>query len=277
MYHGAEANLRVTCPVCGACCDGIHAEVLPVHLNHSHGAPQLREPPAPAWAAFSLVVCRSGPVCDTVTSGAHPRPTRRYLLVNEPAGICKGGRPAFWLPAGRLDAGEGFIDAAKRECEEEAGLAVEVLGVLSFHLDKRGTPRLVLLAQPLAAGQEYAALPQPKTVPDFESCGALWVDTGQLAALAPEDLRSPDPARLFPRVDSGELLAQPVDTPAFELLESVTRRLTSAHGVGEVRHSGSRRSADNRSSRERASQEPVADFATAWAALKDAYPSNLFA
>jgi hypothetical protein len=77
-------------------------------------------------------------------------------------------------------------------------------------------------------------------------------------------------------VDSGELLAQPVDTPAFELLESVTRRLTSAHGVG-VRHSGSRRSADTRSSRERASQEPVADFATAWAALKDAYPSNLFA
>ena len=253
MYHGAESNRQVPCPVCGANCDGRHAEVLPVHLNHLHGAPELREPPTPALAAFSLVVCRH---------------LGRYLLVNEPADICKGGRPAYWLPAGRLDAGEGFIDAAKRECEEEAGLAVAVLGVLSFHLDRHGTPRVVLLAEPLATGQDCVELPQPKTVPDFESCGAVWVEAAQmLATLTPADFRAPDPVRLFPPVDAGLLRAQPVDTPAFLGLEIVMRRLTLA---------GDASSSVSGTSEQGEQAAGALAFSSAWAGLKDAYPAALF-
>jgi 8-oxo-dGTP pyrophosphatase MutT (NUDIX family) len=47
-------------------------------------------------------------------------------MVNEPAGIA-GGKPRYWLPAGRVDAGEGMIEAGKREALEEAGIEVEII------------------------------------------------------------------------------------------------------------------------------------------------------
>jgi len=50
----------------------------------------------------------------------------KFLIVNEPAGLSRGA-PRYWLPAGRLDKGEGFVEAAMREVEEEAGLQVKLL------------------------------------------------------------------------------------------------------------------------------------------------------
>ncbi len=173
-------------------------------------------------------------------------------------------------PAGRLDAGEGFVNAAKRECQEETGLAAEVLGVLSFHLDRRGTPRVVLLAQPLATAADYVEQPQPPmTVPDSESCDALWVEpTQMLATLTPDDFRASDPVRLFACVDAGLLRAQLVDTPAFLGLESVMRRLTLAGGAGDANSSASGTS-------EQAASAALA-FSSAWAGFKDAYPVARF-
>ena len=49
--------------------------------------------------------------------------------------MCGGGAPAYWLPAGRLDAGESLAEAAQRECEEEAGVAVRPVGVLKLMVD----------------------------------------------------------------------------------------------------------------------------------------------
>ena len=36
----------------------------------------------------------------------------------------------WWIPAGAVDYNESFIDAAKRECLEEAGVQVDLKGVL---------------------------------------------------------------------------------------------------------------------------------------------------
>jgi len=55
-------------------------------------------------------------------------------MVNEPAGI-SGGKPRYWLPAGRVDVGEGIIEAGKREAFEEAGIDVEITGALNFMND----------------------------------------------------------------------------------------------------------------------------------------------
>ena len=205
LWHAAERNVVAPCPVCGS---GDRTP-LPVHLNHAHGPVELREPAFPRFAAFAWVVCRA--------------PTGQFLLVNEPAGLCASGTPGYWLPAGRLDAGESFVAAAERECREEAGIAVIVTGVLRLTVT-RGTPRMVLLAQP----RDEASL-ELKSVPDFESVGACWVDVQSLAALRDTDYRSPDPASLFPRVASGELVPRSVNTEAFQAVEALVERVTAGH------------------------------------------------
>lgn len=118
-------------------------------------------------------------------------------MTQEPAGLC-GGRPKYWLPAGRVDAGEGFIEAGKREALEEAGIECEITGVLKFmYYD---CPRLVLMAKPLDDNAPC------KTIPDFESVGAIWVTMKDLQDLNdPDDYRSPDPVEFFGGVERGEL------------------------------------------------------------------------
>ena len=130
MHHASEPNIRADCPIC------MHptSEPLPVHLNHEHGPAHLREPPPPDFAAFVWVVCR--------------RADGRFLLVNEPAGICSTGQPAYWLPAGRLDCGECLEEAGARECMEEAGVRVVITGVLRFSFGRGGVPRIVLKGAP---------------------------------------------------------------------------------------------------------------------------------
>ena len=48
----------------------------------------------------------------------------KFLLVEE---IKNRG---WWLPGGRVELGERFDDAAKRECKEEAGIDIKLVGVL---------------------------------------------------------------------------------------------------------------------------------------------------
>jgi 8-oxo-dGTP pyrophosphatase MutT (NUDIX family) len=63
----------------------------------------LREP-IPTWF-FVLVVVRK---------------ENRFLLIQE----AKADQP-WYLPAGRVEFGEDFITAAKRETQEEAGINIE--------------------------------------------------------------------------------------------------------------------------------------------------------
>ena len=48
----------------------------------------------------------------------------KFLMVQEFA------RQGYWLPGGGLDAGETLVGCAAREGREEAGLAVDVKGLL---------------------------------------------------------------------------------------------------------------------------------------------------
>lgn len=102
----------------------------------------------PALYAYALVVVRDDRwvICDSVPScgacsivvdrrsetGSHlptmctPFPghsTGKFLLVQE------FGASGWWLPGGRIDPGEDFARAAVRECQEEAGVLVELTGV----------------------------------------------------------------------------------------------------------------------------------------------------
>jgi len=203
FHHATDPNEGGVCPVCAA-----RVGNLAMHLHNEHGPPEERELAAAPYAAFAWCVCQ--------------RPSdAKFLLVNEPAGI-SGGRPGYWLPAGRLDRGEGFVEACRREALEEAGVAVRVTGLLRLMVDGRGTIRAVLLAAP-----EDERDCEPKSVPDWESVGAVWADVSELDKLSDGDYRSPDPADLYPKVARGELRPQPLDTDAFRELEALMRRLTS--------------------------------------------------
>src|SRR4051812_21976008 len=106
--------------------------------------------PIPTWC-FALVVVRRGD---------------QFLLVHER----KHGQ-LWYLPAGRVEPGESFADAAVRETLEEAGIPVRITGVI--RVDHSPSPvgarmRVIFLADP-------AADTPPKSVPDDESLGAAWV------------------------------------------------------------------------------------------------------
>ena len=59
--------------------------------------------------------------------------------------------------------------AGERETLEEAGVAAKMVGVLSLNLEGCMIPRVLLLAEPLEEHPDDT----PKSVPNFESCGAL--------------------------------------------------------------------------------------------------------
>ena len=121
---------------------------------------------------FAVVVCR------------HPT-TGKWLAVNE------SRQRGWWLPAGHVDRGQTFVEAAHRETEEEAGIAIKLVGVLAVEHtlsdDSHARMRVVFLATP----RDPAA--PPKAVPDHESEGAAWLTVGELEALAghrpPQGLR----------------------------------------------------------------------------------------
>lgn len=55
-------------------------------------------------------------VCRNPVSG-------KFLVVQEVNG-------KWWIPGGRVEAPETFMEAGKRQCKEEAGVDVEIKGVL---------------------------------------------------------------------------------------------------------------------------------------------------
>jgi 8-oxo-dGTP pyrophosphatase MutT (NUDIX family) len=136
-----------------------------VHLHNDHG-PHARKRALTRVSnskendctlySFALVVCR------------HPV-TGHFLLVQE---FCNQG---FWLPGGRVDAGESLTSAAIRETKEEAGVDIELKGILALehkpYKSRHGyyvRMRLIFYAEPVDLNSV------PKSRADFESAGAAW-------------------------------------------------------------------------------------------------------
>ena len=44
----------------------------------------------------------------------------------------------WWIPGGAVDAGENFVVAAHRECLEEAGIRVDLKGILKIDYSLHG-------------------------------------------------------------------------------------------------------------------------------------------
>lgn len=109
----------------------------------------------------------------------------RYLLVHE----AKHGQ-TWYLPAGRVEAGEDLATAAVRETIEEAGVVPRLVGILRVEHECRAAPgggstsrlRVVFLAEP-------ADRTAPKRTADRHSLEARWVAPSELGAL---DLRHPE-------------------------------------------------------------------------------------
>ena len=145
--------------------------------------------PIPTWF-FVLVVVRRGD---------------RFLLVQE----SKPGQP-WYLPAGRVEPGEGFLAAAERETIEEAGIPIAVEGVLRVeHTPLSGGTarvRVILAAHPRDATP-------PKLVADGESLGADWYTLEDMRHI---DLRSDEVFRYCEYVARGGRV-YPLDLLSSEL------------------------------------------------------------
>ncbi|HRH42093.1 MAG TPA: NUDIX domain-containing protein [Pyrinomonadaceae bacterium] len=105
----------------------------------------------PSWF-FVVVIVRQGD---------------HFLLVHER----KHGQK-WYLPAGRIEPRETFIQAALRETLEETGIPIVIDGILGIQhtpiLDGSARVRFILSAHPENDTP-------PKTIPDDESLGATWM------------------------------------------------------------------------------------------------------
>ena len=133
----------------------------------------------PTWC-FSLVVVRLG---------------HRFLLVHER----KHGQ-LWYLPAGRVEAGETFAEAAVRETREEAGIDVVPEGIVRVEhslVDGGARMRVIFVARPTGDRP-------PKSEPDDETLGAAWVSLDEMDSYP---LRGPEVRELFEYVADGGAIA----------------------------------------------------------------------
>lgn len=101
----------------------------------------------------------------------------RFLLVEE---LDHDNRQVWYLPAGGVKAGEDFRMAAIRETREEAGIEVEILGLLGgdqviSETSRETRVRLVFMGQPVGGAL--------KSQPDDESLRADWFHPDAIAGL----------------------------------------------------------------------------------------------
>jgi len=119
----------------------------------------------------------------------------RYLLVHE----CKHGQP-WYVPAGRVEPGEDFITAAKRETLEEAGIPINVTGIVRFDYSPRPDHSRIRLI--------VSAVPKddtpPKSKPDEESLEASWFTLEEIRGLP---LRDPEVIDLLAYLENGGSIA----------------------------------------------------------------------
>ena len=118
----------------------------------------MARPPIPTWFFVLAVVRRA----------------ERFLLVHE----CKHGQ-LWYLPAGRVEPGENFVTAAERETMEEAGIAIQVDGIIRIEhtpSPQNARVRLIVAAKPTGDTP-------PKSEPDAESLEAAWFTISEMRKL----------------------------------------------------------------------------------------------
>ena len=104
----------------------------------------------------------------------------RFLVVHESKGEQK-----WYLPAGRVELGESFSDAAWRETMEEAGVATELDGVIRVEqlpMKQGMRVRVFFTARPVDDTP-------PRSDPNTESLGAKWAAIPEIAEMP---LRDPE-------------------------------------------------------------------------------------
>ncbi len=110
---------------------------------------------------ISLVVCRNK--------------EGKYLVVKE------SKNRGWWLAGGRVDPPETFHEAAIREAKEEAGIDVELKGVLRIEYnvleDHFQRIKVIFYSEPIDENQK------PKDVEDSESELAQWLSLKEITAL----------------------------------------------------------------------------------------------
>lgn len=139
----------------------------------------MQREPIPTWFFVLLVVKKEN----------------KYLLVREAK-----FNQAWFFPAGKVELGEDFITAAKREVLEEAGVDVEVEKIIKIEhtpYEDQSTVRLFLLASQIGDAP-------PKSVPDDESLEAQWFTLEQIRQLP---LRKEAVFEIITTVDNGVYMA----------------------------------------------------------------------
>lgn len=128
-----------------------------------------------------------------------------FLLVHER----KHGQ-LWYLPAGRVEPGETFADAARRETLEEAGITIALEGVLRVEHTptRRGDARcrVIFVARP--DGDR-----EPKSEPDEHTLGAGFFTLEEIASMP---LRGREVLTLFRHVASSQAMIAPLSLLTLE-------------------------------------------------------------
>jgi len=155
------------------------------------------------------------------------------VMVEEPERKWSPAGGRWFLPAGHIDAGESFLDGARREVLEEAGISVEIMGVLAFvHRARRGGggcagPHLLLAARPspdIAIGVDER--PLLKTEADKESLSARWWPLDDIIATArfqQADTFFREPAEMRVHLDIIAAGCQPVPIESTSAVQTMCR------------------------------------------------------
>ena len=116
----------------------------------------------------------------------------KFLLVHE-----RKHEQKWYLPAGRIEPRETFIQAAYRETMEETGVPIKIEGILGIQhtpiLDGTARVRFILLARP----EDDTP---PKSEPDDDSLGAAWMTLEEMKEV---ELRGQEVLQIFHYVANG--------------------------------------------------------------------------
>jgi len=110
-------------------------------------------------------------------------------------------KQGFYLPAGRVDYGETFTTAAIREAKEEAGVDIELDGIL--RVEHSAFPEYSRMRVIFAAHSKDPTQPL-KSKPDKHSNGAHWMTLQEVSQLHEKGkLRTVEPLLYFQWINTG--------------------------------------------------------------------------
>ena len=186
QFHvGGKKNFTLRecpCPICGS---NSNRELLLPHLFEDHTPPGVHHVAGRKFipvVSFGLCVIQR-------------HSDKKFLVVQE------YDNQGYWLPGGGIDPGEFPVVAAQREALEEAGIAVELTGLLRVEYNCRSAGQLRM--RYIFFGHPVDEAAPVKSFPDFESVGACWVDIQEVLQNHEIVWRSSEPLQWFSYVANG--------------------------------------------------------------------------